>query len=105
MSDYKGAALMLPAMPKAKEILADKGYDADWFRHALAQRKIAACIPSKSNRKVPILHDAFLYKQRHKIENMFGRLKDFRRIATRYDRLAQNFLAAVCLAATICYWL
>ena len=63
MSDYKGAALMLPAMPKAKEILADKGYDADWFRQALAQRKIAACIPSKSNRKVPILHDALLYKQ------------------------------------------
>ena len=51
MSDYKGAALMLTAMPKAKELLADKGYDADWFRQALAERDIAACIPSKSNRK------------------------------------------------------
>jgi transposase len=73
MSDFKGAALMLPAMPRAKELLADKGYDADWFREALATRKIAACIPSKSNRKAPIPHDAVLYKQRHKIENMFGR--------------------------------
>ena len=69
-------ALMLPAMPKAKELLADKGYDADWFRAALAKRGIAACIPSKSNRKVAIPYDALLYKQRHKIENMFGRLKD-----------------------------
>ena len=66
MSDFKGAALMLPAMPGAKELLADKGYDADWFREALANRKIAACIPSKSNRKAPIPHDALLYKQRHK---------------------------------------
>ena len=51
MSDYKGAALMLPVPARAKELLADKGYDADWFRQALAKRKIAACIPSKSNRK------------------------------------------------------
>ncbi len=74
MSDFKGAALMLPALPRARELLADKGYDADWFREALANRKIAACIPSKSNRKAPIPHDAVLYKQRHRIENMFGRL-------------------------------
>jgi transposase len=83
MSDYKGAAAMLPAMPKAKLLLADKGYDADWFRAALAKRRIEACIPSKSNRKIAIPHDAVLYKQRHKIENMFGRLKDWRRIHTR----------------------
>jgi len=51
MSDYKGAALMLPAMPKAKQLLADKGYDADWLRAAFADRGVAACIPSKSNRK------------------------------------------------------
>ena len=60
MSDYKGAALMLPALPKAKELLADKGYDADWFRAALAKRSVAACIPSKSNRKVAIPYDAVL---------------------------------------------
>ena len=54
MSDYKGAALMLPVLPKARELLGDKGYDADWFRQALAERGITACIPSKSNRKKPI---------------------------------------------------
>ena len=78
MSDFKGAALMLPALPQAKELLADKGYDADWFRQALASRGTIACIPSKSNRKIPIPHDAALYRQRHKIENMFGRLNDWR---------------------------
>jgi transposase len=83
MSDYKGAALMLNALPRAKELLGDKGYDADWFRQALAERGITACIPSKSNRKAPI--DRILYRQHHRIENMFGRLKDWRRIHTRYD--------------------
>ena len=57
MSDYKGAALMLDALPPAKQLLGDKGYDADWFRQALAERGITACIPSKSNRKKPIEHD------------------------------------------------
>ena len=105
MSDFKGAALMLPAMPKARELLADKGYDADWFRAALAERGVAACIPSKSNRKVAIPHDALLYKQRHKIENMFGRLKDWRRIHTRYDRCAHTYFSAICLAAAVLFWL
>lgn len=80
MSDYKGAAKMLAAFPKAKTLLADQGYDADWFRDALAARKIKACIPSRANRKIVIPHDPTLYKKRHKIENMFGRLKDWRRI-------------------------
>ena len=105
MSDYRGAALMLPTLPKAKELLADKGYDADRFREARAKRKIAACIPSKSNRKVPILHDEVLYRQRHKIENMFGRLKDWRRVHTRYDRCAHTYFSAICLAAAVIFWL
>ena len=105
MSDFKGAALMLPAMPGAKELLADKGYDADWFREALANRKIAACIPSKSNRKTPIPHDAVLSKQRHRIENMFGRLKDWRRVHTRYDRCAHAYFSAICIAAAVIFWL
>ena len=105
MSDYKGAALMAPALPKAKQLLADKGYDADWFRAALAKRGLAACIPSKSNRKVAIPHDAVLYKQRHKIENMFGRLKDWRRIHTRYDRCAHTYFSAICIAAAVIFWL
>ena len=75
MSDYKGAALMLDALPKAKALLGDRGYDADWLRQALTERGIEPCIPSKINRKVPIPHDRTLYRQRHRIENMFGRLK------------------------------
>ena len=105
MSDYKGAALMLSALPKAKELLADKGYDAAWFRAALAKRDVAVCIPSKSNRKVAIPYDVVLYKQRHKIENMFGRLKDWRRIHTRYDRCAHTYLSAICIAAAVAFWL
>lgn len=105
MSDYKGAALMLPALPKAKELLGDKGYDGNWFRTALAERGTTACIPSKSNRKAPIEHDRALYRQRHRIENMFGRLKDWRRIHTRYDRCAHTFFSAICIAAIVIFWI
>jgi transposase len=99
MSDFNGAALMLPMFLGAKTLLGDKGYDADWFREALKLRKITPCIPSKSNRKRPIPHDVTLYKKRHKIENMFGRLKDWRRIHTRYDRCLHVFFSAICIAA------
>ena len=105
MSDYKGAALMIDAFPKAKVLLGDRGYDADWFRHALIERGITPCIPSKTNRKVAIPHDRILYRQRHKVENMFGRLKDWRRIHTRYDRCAHTFMSAICIAATVIFWL
>lgn len=105
MSDYRGAALMIDVLPRAKALLADRGYDADWFRAALDARGIAACIPSKANRKVPIPHDAVLYRQRHRIENMFGKLKDWRRIHTRYDRCAHTFMSAICIAATVIFWL
>ncbi|HEY8622402.1 MAG TPA: IS5 family transposase [Casimicrobiaceae bacterium] len=105
MSDYKGAAMMLAALPKAKAMLGDRGYDADWFRNALTERGITPCIPSKANRKIAIPHDRTLYRQRHRIENMFGRLKDWRRIHTRYDRCAHTFMSAICIAATVIFWL
>ena len=105
MSDYKGAALMIDALPRANALLADRGYDADWFRAALTERGITPCIPSKVNRKVPIPHDTVLYRQRHRIENMFGKLKDWRRIHTRYDRCAHTFMSAICIAATVIFWL
>ena len=92
-------------MPPAKVLLADRGYDADWFRNALMDMGITACIPSKKNRKVQIEHDAALYRKRHKIENMFGRLKDWRRIAMRFDRRADIFLSACALAAIVLFWL
>ncbi|WP_156353025.1 MULTISPECIES: IS5 family transposase [unclassified Sphingomonas] len=104
-SDYKGAAMLVDTLPPAKAMLADRGYDAAWFRKALADRGITPCIPSKINRKVAISHDPSLHRQRHRIENMFGRLKDWRRIHTRYDRCAHTFLSAIAFAATFIFWL
>ena len=71
MSDYKGAAILLGALPEAKELLADRGYDATWFRIALLNRGITLCIPSKKNRNQPVSYDKNLYKQNHKTEIMF----------------------------------
>ncbi len=104
-SDHNGAFLLLSALPAAKELLADKGHDSDWFRAALIQRGITACIPPRSNRKVQYHYDKTLYRQRHKIENVFARIKDWRRVATRYDRCAHTFMSAISIAATCCYWL
>ena len=105
VSDYTGAAALLSSLPPAKALLADRGFDADWLRDALADHKIEACIPSKSNRKIQILHDRLLYKKRHKIENMFGKLKDWRRIHTRYDRCAHTFMSAIAIAAIVIFWI
>jgi len=96
---------LLPSLPDARELLADRGYDADWFRAALTEKGITPCIPPKKNRKLHYSYDKELYKQRHKVENMFGRLKDWRRIAMRYDRCAHTFFSAICLAATIIWWI
>lgn len=104
-SDYVGARALLPTIPKAAALLLDRGYDADWFRNALIEMGISPCIPSRAGREVPIHHDADLYRLRHTIENMFARLKDWRRIATRYDRCPILFLSACALAATVIYCL
>jgi transposase len=92
-------------LSKGEDFTRRPGYDADWFRAALADGGIAACIPSKANRKAPIPHDTMLYRRRHEIENMFGRLKDWRRIHTRYDRCARTFMSANCLAAVVIFWM
>ena len=105
MSDHKGAAMMLPGLPPARELLADRGYDSNRFRAALLERGITPCIPSTRSRKVEIPLDKTLYRQRHRIENMFGRLKDWRRVATRYDRCAHTFFSAICIAAAVTFWL
>jgi transposase len=88
----------------AKKLLGDRAYDSAKLRQWLEDRGTTAVIPNKSNRKQPYRFDKQSYKQRHRIENAFCRLKDFRRIATRYDRLARNFLASVCLVAAIVWW-
>jgi transposase len=86
-------------------LLVDRGYDADWFRETLQNKGIEACIPPKKNRKQKISYNAKLYKQRHKVENMFGKLKDWRRVATRYDRCAHTFFSTICITASVIFFL
>ena len=105
MSDHRGARLVLDALPPASALIADRGYDSSGFRAALMERGIEPCIPSSRSRKVLIPHDKVLYRQRHKIENMFAKLKDWRRVATRYDRCAHTFFSAICIAAAVTVYL
>ena len=102
--DLDGSDVLLPTLD-AQIILADKGYDAD-DRVIIPLRKAGKgiVIPPKKNRKEQRFYDKALYKARHLIENFFCRLKQYRAIATRYDKTARNFLAAIHLAATI-IWL
>ena len=90
---------------KIEALLADKGYDADAIREELAKAEIEAVIPAKRNRKNPAPHDAEKYKWRNLIERLFSKLKNWRRVATRYDRCPKVFLSAVALAATVMFWL
>jgi transposase len=93
---------VLAAVPEAVAIdfaVADKAFDSDAIRWQLLERDIAPVIPSKINRTEPIEHDVDLYRERNRIERLVGKLKQFRRIATRYDKLAASFLAFIHLTA------
>ena len=106
-SDHIGAKLLYPTLPSDADatMIADKGYDSDEYRAALLAKAITACIPPRKRRKTPATYCKNQYKQRHKVENMFGRLKDWRRIHTRYDRNADIFMAAITLAAIVIWWI
>ena len=84
-------------MKPAKRMLGDKAYDSAELREELDERGTKPVIPNRCNRKQPFSFSKRLYRLRWRIENAFNRLKDFRRVATRYDRLALNYLASVCL--------
>jgi transposase len=92
-------------MPEAQGLLGDRGYDADWFRDALQPKGIHPCIPGGPLRIEPVRYDKRRYQRRSRIEIMVARLKDWRRVATRYDRCPTAFFSAVALAATIIFWL
>ncbi len=103
-SDLEGFDALVEAI-RSDVLIADKGYDADQrVRAVLAKAGKTTVIPPRRNRKRPASYDKELYKKRHRIENFFSRLKDFRAIATRYEKSARNFLAGVYLAAAI-IWL
>jgi transposase len=92
------------ALPPARLCVADMGYDSDALRQLLIDRGTLPVIPNNPTRKRLHPFDAETYKLRNLIERANGRLKDWRRIATRYDKLARNFAAAVALAAIIIWW-
>lgn len=104
-SDIAAAPDLLALAPAMTALIADKAYDGDELRAAIAGLGALPVIPNKSNRKHIHPFDEDRYRDRNVIERMFCRLKDFRRIATRYDKLARNFLAGVLIAAMIAYWL
>lgn len=105
MSNYTGARRLLASLPNTTYLIADRGYDADWFRIALRNKGITPCIPPRKSRRKKPRYSKLLYKQRHKIEIMVGRIKDWRRIAMRYDRCAHTFFSAICLAAAFIFYL
>jgi transposase len=85
----------------SQAVLADKAYDSNAIREAVAVAGMQAVIPSNRRRKTIIPHDAVLYRERNQIERCFNKLKHFRRLATRYDRRACHFRAFLCLAASM----
>jgi len=95
---------LLEDMYVPKRLLADKAYDADKLRNWLKAKRIKAVIPSSAARRTPYPLDRSAYKRRNVIERLFGRLKNWRRIATRYDRLATNYLAALALVSIAIAW-
>ncbi|GBR54050.1 DDE transposase [Gluconobacter sphaericus NBRC 12467] len=104
-SDYTGAAALLDSLPMAQWMLADRGYDADWFRDALEAKGIKPCIPGRKSRGKPLKYDKRKYKRRNRIEIMFGVLKDWRSAVTHNDRCPTVFLSAICLGAAVIFWL
>ena len=104
VSDYIGAPALLSSLLDVGLLLGDRGYDGDWFREASKDMGISPCIPGRKQRKKPVKCDNRRYKRCNRIEIMFGRLKDWRRVPTRYDRWPKVFLSVIELAALVIYW-
>jgi len=103
--DYPIAKRLIRRVKPPKRMLGDTAYDGDELREELDERGTKPVIPNRSNRIRLFSFNKRLYKLRWRIESAFNRLKDFRRIATRYDKLARNYLASVCLAAALVWWI
>ena len=105
VSDITAAPALLSRMKGVRYLIGDKGYDADALRTSLRKSGTVPVIPGRSNRKRKIAYDKRRYRDRHLIENAFCRIKDFRRVAMRYDKLATNFLSAVAIATLVAFWI
>jgi len=102
-NDITQAPALLPA-GTAASVLCDRGYDADWWRERLVAAGHQPVIPGRRNRTIQPDYDVHAYRARHLIENTFAKLKDARRIATRYDQTVLSFAAFICLACSF-LWL
>ena len=100
-ADVKFAESLIEGYGQAGAVVADKAYDADRLIEVIGQMEARAVIPPKKNRKEPRKYDKNLYKDRNKVERYFGRVKHYRRLATRYEKTARNFLAFWHIAAAI----
>jgi transposase len=105
ISDITVAPILIEKVSGARYVLGDKGYDADALRRQLRRAGAVPVIPGRITRKRTINFDKSRYRERHRVENAFCRIKDFRRVATRYDKLAANFLSTVALAVLLAFWL
>lgn len=95
---------LLEERASSRRLIADKAHDADHFRRWLGERRIRAVIPSTASRKTPYPLDRRAFRRRNVIERLFCRLKNGRRVATRYDRQAANHLAAIALVPAVTEW-
>lgn len=97
-------ALIEAAAGRFDRFIADRGYDTDAIRAAIAAQGAEVVIPSTASRRARIAYDRIAYKARNLVERFWCRIKDWRRVATRYDKLARNFLASALVAAALIYW-
>ncbi|GGE89645.1 hypothetical protein GCM10011317_53220 [Niveispirillum cyanobacteriorum] len=104
VSDITMAETLLAEVDDCRYVLADKGYDSDKLRTKIKEKGAKPVIPGRKSRKKPIRFDKLRYKFRWMVEAVFCRLKDFRRVATRYDKLARNFLSTLAIATIVAYW-
>jgi transposase len=98
------APALIAGLGPFRRLVADRGYDSNAIRQLIAGRDAEAVIPPSSARVRQIPYDRTAYRERNLVERLWCRLKDWRRIATRYDKLARNYLSGVFLAATLIYW-
>ncbi len=104
MGDVRAAIPLLEPLPLAKQVLGDAAYDSDALRHFLTERGSTPVIQPNARRKNIPPFDTAAYKRRNLVERAFSHLKDWRRVATRYDKLARNFRATVILATLLIWW-
>ena len=104
VNDMTMAAALIGAADRFERLIADRGYDTNTVRALVAERGAQAVIPSTTSRRSPIPYDRAAYRARNLVERLWCRLKDWRRIATRYDKLAANYLSGALIAASLTYW-